>query len=122
MTHRFDLRVYYEDTDLAGIVYYANYSNPLNQEDDRRYAIVGLSRIKKVADIMEAAYPVPGRGPRRAAEPGAEYESMSPEQLIRKAAQLEKQMLRAAKDLEFEEAARVRDEIHRLKEQVLKSA
>lgn len=25
MTHRFQLRVYYEDTDLAGIVYYANY-------------------------------------------------------------------------------------------------
>lgn len=25
MVHQFDLRVYYEDTDLAGIVYYANY-------------------------------------------------------------------------------------------------
>lgn len=25
MSHRYDLRVYYEDTDLAGIVYYANY-------------------------------------------------------------------------------------------------
>ena len=25
MAHRFGLRVYYEDTDLAGIVYYANY-------------------------------------------------------------------------------------------------
>ena len=25
MTHRHPLRVYYEDTDLAGIVYYANY-------------------------------------------------------------------------------------------------
>lgn len=25
MTHRLTLRVYYEDTDLAGIVYYANY-------------------------------------------------------------------------------------------------
>jgi acyl-CoA thioester hydrolase len=25
MAHHFDLRVYYEDTDLAGIVYYANY-------------------------------------------------------------------------------------------------
>lgn len=25
MTHRFPVRVYYEDTDLAGIVYYANY-------------------------------------------------------------------------------------------------
>lgn len=25
MSHRFDVHVYYEDTDLAGIVYYANY-------------------------------------------------------------------------------------------------
>ncbi|MYF88382.1 MAG: YbgC/FadM family acyl-CoA thioesterase, partial [Boseongicola sp. SB0676_bin_33] len=25
MTHCFKIRVYYEDTDLAGIVYYANY-------------------------------------------------------------------------------------------------
>lgn len=25
MIHRFSLRVYYEDTDLAGVVYYANY-------------------------------------------------------------------------------------------------
>lgn len=25
MSHRFTLRVYYEDTDLGGIVYYANY-------------------------------------------------------------------------------------------------
>ena len=25
MSHIFALRVYYEDTDLAGIVYYANY-------------------------------------------------------------------------------------------------
>lgn len=25
MTHRMPLRIYYEDTDLAGIVYYANY-------------------------------------------------------------------------------------------------
>ncbi|WP_323005885.1 tol-pal system-associated acyl-CoA thioesterase [Pseudorhodobacter sp.] len=25
MGHQFDLRVYYEDTDLAGLVYYANY-------------------------------------------------------------------------------------------------
>ena len=25
MPHQFDIRIYYEDTDLAGIVYYANY-------------------------------------------------------------------------------------------------
>lgn len=33
------------------IFYYANYSNPLNTEDQRRYAVVGLSRVKKVGDI-----------------------------------------------------------------------
>ena len=25
MIHQFDLKVYYEDTDMGGIVYYANY-------------------------------------------------------------------------------------------------
>ena len=25
MIHRFDLKVYYEDTNMGGIVYYANY-------------------------------------------------------------------------------------------------
>lgn len=25
MTHRFDIRIFYEDTDMAGVVYYANY-------------------------------------------------------------------------------------------------
>ncbi len=25
MDHKFKIRVYYEDTDMAGIVYYANY-------------------------------------------------------------------------------------------------
>jgi excinuclease ABC subunit B len=71
--------------------------------------------IKKVADIMEAAYPVPGRGSRRIAEAKASYKAMSPEQLLRKSAKLEKKMLRHARDLEFEEAARLRDEIHELR-------
>ncbi len=33
------------------IFYYANYSNPLNQADERRYVLVGLSRVKKVGEI-----------------------------------------------------------------------
>ncbi len=74
------------------------------------------SIVKKVADIMEAAYPVPGRGPRKAAEAGEKYRTMAPEQLMKEAAKLEKQMLKAAKDLEFEEAARLRDEIRRIRE------
>lgn len=83
---------------------------------NKKHGIRPASIVKKVADIMEAAYPVPGRAPQRAAEAGAEYASMSPEQLMRKAQKLEKQMLKAARDLEFEEAARLRDEIHRIRE------
>ncbi len=41
---------------------------------------------------------------------------LSPEQLLKKAAKLEKKMLKAARDLEFEEAARLRDEIHRMRD------
>lgn len=71
---------------------------------------------KQVADIMEASYPVPGRGPRQAAEPRSAYETMTPEQLNREAAKLEQRMLKAARNLEFEEAAKLRDEIGRIRE------
>ena len=40
MTARFGLRVYYEDTDLAGIVYYANYLRVL--ERGRTEALIAL--------------------------------------------------------------------------------
>ncbi|MEM8817100.1 MAG: excinuclease ABC subunit UvrB [Pseudomonadota bacterium] len=71
---------------------------------------------KQVADIMEASYPVPGRGPRKVEDPAARYEAMTPEQLSREAQKLEKKMLKAARDLEFEEAARIRDEIHTIRQ------
>ncbi|MDX1507748.1 MAG: excinuclease ABC subunit UvrB [Woeseiaceae bacterium] len=75
--------------------------------------------VKQVADIMEAAYPSPQKGRRKVAEDATPYASMTPEQLLRKAAKLEKQMLRHARDLEFEEAARLRDEIRRIREEGL---
>ena len=84
-------------------------------EHNLRHGITPMTIVKQVADIMEAAYPVPGRGRRRVAEDASRYETMSPEQLLRKAQQLEKKMLRHARDLEFEEAARLRDEIQRLR-------
>jgi len=49
------------------------------------------------------------------ADDSIRYDSMSPEQLMKRAAKLEKQMLRHARDLEFEEAARLRDEISRIR-------
>jgi excinuclease ABC subunit B len=66
---------------------------------------------------MEAAYPVPGRSPGTAADKKGVYEVMSPEQALKKAAQLEKKMLKHARDLEFEEAARLRDEIQEIRAQ-----
>ena len=82
---------------------------------NERLGITPATIIKQVTDVMEGAYPVPGRGRRRIAEEPTLYESLTPEQLLRKAQQLEKKMLQHARDLEFEEAARLRDEIQRLR-------
>jgi len=74
---------------------------------------------KQVADIMEGARTMPGRGRgrgrRRVAEDHPDWEGMSEDELLRKANRLEQQMYRHARDLEFEEAARLRDEIERIR-------
>lgn len=83
---------------------------------NEKHGIKPASIVKKVSDIMEAAYPVPGRGPRKVADEAALYATMAPEKLLRMAAKLEKKMLKHARDLEFEEAAKLRDEISRVRE------
>ena len=85
-------------------------------EFNAKHGIKPTTIVKQVADIMEAAYPVPGRGKRRIGEAEASYETMSAEELLRKAQKLEKKMLKHARDLEFEEAARLRDEIQKMRE------
>ncbi|MCJ7592546.1 MAG: excinuclease ABC subunit UvrB [Woeseiaceae bacterium] len=74
------------------------------------------SIVKKVTDIMESAYPSPDTEKRMVGEDQVPYDVLSPEQLISKADKLEKQMLKAARDLEFEKAARLRDEIQRMRD------
>jgi excinuclease ABC subunit B len=83
------------------------------------HGITPSTIVKRVADIMEAAYPASKGSRRRVAEDATSCATMSPEQLMKKAAKLEKQMLRHARDLEFEEAARLRDEIQRIRQEGL---
>ena len=49
------------------------------------------------------------------ADSPAEYQALAPELLLKKIGKLEERMYQHARDLEFEEAAGLRDEINRLK-------
>jgi len=79
---------------------------------------------KRVEDILEAGESrIPGarpgrkrRGADKAAEPTADYAALSPEEAARRMKQLEADMHRHARDLEFEAAAQARDELQKLKE------
>ena len=79
---------------------------------------------KKVADIMEGAHDegrVRGRRTAKVSEEEARYADVTPENLGQAIAELEQQMFNHAELLEFEEAARIRDEIGRLKTRVLRT-
>jgi excinuclease ABC subunit B len=86
---------------------------------NEEHGITPKTIIKQVSDVMEAAYPVPGRTGRKLGDKKGVYEVMSPEQLLKQAARLEKKMLKHARDLEFEEAAKLRDEIQSMRAQGL---
>ncbi len=72
---------------------------------------------KAVADIMEGAYSEAAIDPRTAkvADGGINYRSLTPEQALRRIKKLEQEMHKHARNLEFEEAARLRDEIQKLR-------
>ncbi len=79
---------------------------------------------KKVSDIMEGARKLPygydlGKTRAKVAEDIIEYSRLSPEHGMKKVKQLEQKMYEHAKNLEFEEAANIRDEIIRLKDIIL---
>ena len=74
---------------------------------------------KEVRDVMEGARSERPRRSRRAAELRADYRDLSPEEVLQRIAKLEKAMYRHARDLEFEAAAQLRDEIQSLRRQGL---
>lgn len=78
---------------------------------------------KRIADVMEGAYANAKRNEKKGkaskiAEEGADYRSMSPAQAVKTLKQLEEKMFALAKNLEFEKAAAMRDEITKVRAQV----
>ncbi|NDY95475.1 excinuclease ABC subunit UvrB [Wenzhouxiangella limi] len=90
------------------------------------HGITPKTIVKNIADIMADAHQAPGKKKpaRKAAEKRAEYgpEVVSPEQAAREIARLEKEMFKAAENLDFEQAAELRDRIGQLRERSLKAA
>jgi excinuclease ABC subunit B len=86
---------------------------------NKKHGITPQGIVKKVHDIMEGTeYIQLKRRGDKIAESAARYEAMPPQQLAKHIARLEKEMYKHAKNLEFEEAAKIRDQIHFIKEHV----
>ena len=91
------------------------------------HGIVPVGVVKSVMDIMEGAHGGGGRNRARSKSGGdtprhAAAEDMRPGQVSKEIAALEQQMYQHARNLEFEEAARIRDRLAALKEQLFASA
>jgi excinuclease ABC subunit B len=74
---------------------------------------------KRVKDIIEGVYDhEEARSQLKAAQADARYGSMDEKALTREVKQLEKSMLEAARNLEFERAAQLRDQLRALKQRL----
>jgi len=97
----------------------------IQQKFNAKHGIRPEGIRKKVADILEAAQHSPARGKQRnraqrIADPQAasyadEVERLSAGELAKRISQLEERMYQHSRDLEFEEAAAVRDQLTALK-------
>jgi excinuclease ABC subunit B len=74
---------------------------------------------KSIKDLIDGVYnPQEAREELQAAQEHAKYEAMSEKQAGKEIKRLEKLMLEHAKNLEFEKAAQVRDQLHAVKQQL----
>ena len=88
-------------------------------EHNKKHGITPKTIQKAIADIMDGAYSVQKGGATRyakVAEETIEYAAMSPKQLHKKIDALEAQMYEHAQNLEFEEAAAIRDKINHIRQ------
>ena len=81
--------------------------------------IVPRGVVKRIKDIIDGVYNADEvKAELSAAAERAKYEDMSEKQVAKEIKRLEKQMLDHAKNLEFEKAAQVRDQLAKLRAQV----
>ncbi|NOT83132.1 MAG: excinuclease ABC subunit UvrB [Gallionella sp.] len=86
------------------------------------HGITPLGVQKRIKDIIDGVYQIDDeRSQLKAAQTQAKYLAMSAKEVSKEIARLEKDMLKAAKDLEFEKATELRDQLKRLRESVLLS-
>ncbi|MFB3239712.1 excinuclease ABC subunit UvrB [Aeromonas salmonicida] len=80
---------------------------------------------KSVGDVMDMggsrSTGKTGRGGRKAAEPQGEYHVRSAGEIAKEIKRMEEQMFQHARDLEFEQAAALRDQIQRLRHELIES-
>jgi excinuclease ABC subunit B len=96
------------------------------EEHNRRTGQVPKGITKNINDILEVA--IPGtltvksrKSQNKVAEPLVDYAAVKPADAVKLIKQLEDRMYAAARSLEFEEAARLRDEIKQIEQRMLTS-
>jgi excinuclease ABC subunit B len=95
---------------------------------NEQQGIVPTTIVRRIADIMEGARSEAGnrRGSKSSrsraavAEQAPDYAGLNSQQAAGMLKKLEAQMYKHAQNLEFEDAARLRDQIHQLREQALR--
>jgi excinuclease ABC subunit B len=86
------------------------------------HGITPVGVVKRIKDIIDGAYDVDAeRKSLKAAQAEAKYLAMSEKEVSREIKRLEKEMQAAAKNLEFEKAAGLRDQLKKLRESVFVS-
>lgn len=88
---------------------------------NKKHKIIPRSVKREIKDVLEVTYPTASADQRylKVAEQQARYEAFSPEKLQKHLKALEDKMIEHAKNLEFEQAAQVRDEIKRMQKEWL---
>ncbi|MCX9107373.1 excinuclease ABC subunit UvrB [Aeromonas veronii] len=90
-----------------------------------KHGITPKGLNKSIGDVMDMGGSrtagKPGKGMRKAAEPQGEYHVRSASEIAKEIKLMEEQMFQHARDLEFEQAAALRDQIQRLRSELIES-